>query len=93
MGSAARVLLNVKNTTYLSDAPNNEVSNFGVIPRPDRANANEFVDPFDGPSHGGYHSVLIEKRPMSTALGLNFNTTLVTRTYREERTPCTQEMM
>jgi len=93
MGPTARVLLKVENKSYLGDASDNKISNFGVISRPDCTNADEFVNPFDGPSHGGYHGFLIEKCPMTTVLGLNFNTTLVARTYGEERTPCKQKTM
>lgn len=70
--------------SYLRDTSNNEVSDFRVIPRSDRANANEFVDPFDSPGHRRYHGLLIDKSPMTTTLGLNFNTTSATRTRREE---------
>ena len=73
MNPTALILLKLKNPPHLRDTSNDEVSHFGVIPRPDCTNANELVNPFDGPSNRRYHGVLIDKRPMATALGLNFN--------------------
>ena len=77
--------------SYLRDTSNNEVSDFRVISRSGCANANEFVDPFNSPGYRRYHGLLIDKSPMTTALGLNFSTTSVTGTRRKERTACRRE--
>ena len=77
--------------SYLRDTSNNEVSDFRVIPRSDCANADEFVDPLNSPSNGRYHGLLIDKSSMTATLGLNFNTSALARTRREERTACRRE--
>ena len=86
MNPTALILSKVKKLPHLRDTSNDEVSHFGVIPRPDCTNANELVNPFDGPSNRGYHGVLIDKSPMTTALGLNFNAVSTTKLDRGERT-------
>jgi len=51
MDSAANVLRRRKNAPHLGDTSDDKVSHFEVIPRPDCANTNEFVNPFDSLSH------------------------------------------
>ena len=64
----------VEGGSYLGDASDDEVSHFGVIPRFDSVDANELVNPFDGPSYGRYHGFLIDKSSVTTALGSSLNT-------------------
>lgn len=91
MDAPVYISTEVENTLYLRDTPNNKVSHFGVVPSSDRTNANELVDPFDGPSHGRYHGLLVDESSMTTTLGLNLNTISVTGAYREGRTACKHE--
>ena len=88
MDIAAHIPPKAKNASYLRDTSNNKVSHFRIISRPDCANTNELVNPFDGPSHRRYHVVLIDKSPMATTLGLNVNAISLPKAYREERTAC-----
>ena len=74
MDASMHVPTKAEYVSYLRDTSNNKISYFGVISRSDCPNTNEFVDPFDGPSHGRYHGLLIDKSSMSTTLGLNLNT-------------------
>ena len=92
MDFAAHIPLKVEDGSYLRDTPNDEVSHFRVVPRPDSANADEFVDPFDSPSHGRYHGIMIDESPVATTLGSNFSTASVAEAYRVERTACRHEM-
>ena len=86
MNHTALILLKVESLPYLRDTSNDEIPHFRVISRPDCANANELVDPFDSPGHRRYHGVLVDKSPMTAALGLNFNTTSTTKSDGGERT-------